>query len=171
MAAPHKLEPLADLFAPPPKEPREDSKAFAWRVLTLLNLFRLLVPIVLIALFLGIKPKTVGAVQPALFIGTGTAYFLFAVMAVWSLKRRWPALKVQTWLQVCVDVVAIAIITYSSGGLNSGLATLLFLPIGVASLIVTQRVAMLFAALNILDGTLIGRNILRHRHYPLPEYD
>src|SRR5262249_37571150 len=39
-----------------------------------------------------------------------------------------------------------ALLTYSSGGMSSGLAALLVLPIGAASLIVRQRLALSFAA-------------------------
>src|SRR5688572_29539594 len=47
---------------------------------------------------------------------------------------------------LCIDVVAIALLTYASGGMTSGLASLLVLPIGAMSFIVRQRLALMFAA-------------------------
>jgi two-component system sensor histidine kinase PilS (NtrC family) len=97
-------------------------------------------------LYLSIAPPPVGQSHSALFIATATGYFLFAVVSISSLKRRWPAAEIQTVINVCVDVIAVALLTYSSGGMSSGLAALLVLPIGAASLIVRQRLALSFAA-------------------------
>ena len=52
----------------------------------------------------------------------------------------------QTFVNVCIDVLAITVLTYASGGMNSGLAALLVLPVGAASFIVRQELALLFAA-------------------------
>ena len=49
---------------------------------------------------------------------------------------------VQTAFNVGVDVLAISLLTYSSGGMNSGLGALLVLPIGAASFVVGQRLAL-----------------------------
>ncbi len=123
------------------------STDLSWRVLTLVNLFRLLVPLLLAVLFLTISPSPVGQMRPPVFIGALVAYFLFAVGSIASIKQRRPTVDIQTIIGVCVDVVAIALLTYSSGGMNSGLAAVLVLPIGAASFIVGQRLAFLFAAL------------------------
>ena len=123
------------------------STDLAWRILTLVNLFRLLVPLLLAILFLTLSPSPVGQIRPALFIGTATAYFLFAVGSISSIKRRWPAIELQTFISICIDVLVIALLTYSSGGVDSGLAALLVLPVGAASFIVRQRLALLFAAM------------------------
>ncbi len=124
-----------------------DSTTLAWRVLALVNLFRLLVPLLLTVLFLTITPSPVGQMRPPIFIGAATAYFLFAVGAIWSIRRRSPPIDVQAVMGVCVDVAIIALLTYSSGGMGSGLAAILVLPIGAASFVVTQRLAFMFAAL------------------------
>ncbi len=55
------------------------STNLAWRVITLVNLFRLLVPLLLVLLLLTLSPSPVGQVQPAMFVGALTAYFLFAL--------------------------------------------------------------------------------------------
>lgn len=123
------------------------STALAWRVLALVNLFRLLVPLLLAILFFTMSPSPVGQLRPSLFMTTTVAYFAFAVLSIAGLKRRWPPIELQTLITVCADVLVIALLTYSSGGMNSGLAALLVLPVGAASFIVQQRLAFLFAAL------------------------
>lgn len=123
------------------------STALAWRVLALVNLFRLLIPLLLGILFFTMKPSPVGTLRPPLFVAVTVGYFLFAVASIAVLKRRWPPIEIQTFVDVSVDIGVIALLTYSSGGMNSGLAALLVLPVGAASFIVPQRLAFLFAAL------------------------
>lgn len=124
-----------------------DSSHLAWRVLTLVNLFRLLVAVLLTVMFLTITPLRVGQVYPGLFIGATAAYFAYALLSIATVKRRWPEVSIQTVAGLCVDVLAIASLTYASGGTSSGLASLLVLPIGAISFIVRQRLALMFAAI------------------------
>ncbi|MET0659534.1 MAG: ATP-binding protein, partial [Steroidobacteraceae bacterium] len=60
---------------------------------------------------------------------------------------------------VSVDVLAITLLTYASGGMNSGLAALLVLPIGAVGLVVGQRWASLFAAMGAI-ALLIQQSVL-----------
>ncbi len=123
------------------------STDLAWRVLTLVNLFRLLAPLLLGILFVTLSPSPVGQLRPPLFVGTATTYFLFALGSIVSIKRRQPAIELQTFVGVCIDVLCIALLTYASGGMNSGLAALMVLPVGAASFIVRPRFAFMFAAM------------------------
>ena len=116
-------------------------------MLALVNLFRLLVPLLLAALFISIAPRPVGQQHPSMFLSVLAAYFAFASCAIPSLRHRWPAIEVQTFIGVCVDVLAIAVLTYASGGMSSGLAALLVLPVGAGSFVVQQRLALMFAAI------------------------
>jgi two-component system sensor histidine kinase PilS (NtrC family) len=123
------------------------SANLAWRVITLVNLFRLLVPLLLLILLVTISPSPVGQARPAMFIGALTAYFLFALGMIPSIKRRWPQIGLQTSISMGVDILVLTLLTYASGGMNSGLAAMLVLPIGAASFVVRQRLALSFAAL------------------------
>jgi two-component system, NtrC family, sensor histidine kinase PilS len=123
------------------------SADLAWRVVTLVNVFRLLVPLLLFLLVATISPAPVGQAEPPLFIGSLIAYFLFALGMISSIKTRWPNITLQTAVSVCVDVLVIALLTYASGGMSSGLAALLVLPVGAASFLVRQRLALTFASL------------------------
>ena len=127
--------------------PDTTNSASSWRILLLLNCFRLLVPIVLGVLFVTVTPAPVGVPYSALFVASLFAYSLFALSCFVSLKRRWPGLQTQTFVHVFCDIAAIGTLTYASGGMGSGLAALLTLPIAAASLIVTLRLGLLLAAL------------------------
>lgn len=118
----------------------------AWRVLALVNVYRLLVPVLLTVLFLSMTPPPVGQIFPGLFMATAAVYFVYAVILIALVKQRWPEIGVQTFVNVCVDIVAISLLTYASGGMTSGLAALLVLPVGAASFVVRQELALLFAA-------------------------
>ena len=119
----------------------------AWRVLALVNLFRLLVAVLLSVMFIAITPTRVGQAYPALFVGATAAYFAYGLLSIATVKRRWPDVPIQTFVGLCIDVTAIAILTYASGGMTSGLASLLVLPIGALSFVVRQRLALMFAAI------------------------
>lgn len=134
------------------------SANLAWRVVALVNLFRLLVPLLLIILFLTITPRPVGQVSAAMFLGALLSYFSFACGVIPMIKRRWPEIGIQTAISVSVDILVIILITYSSGGMNSGLAALLVLPIGAASFIVRLRLGLTFAALAAL--ALLAQQLL-----------
>src|SRR5688572_22769764 len=135
-----------------------DSTHMAWRVLALVNLFRLLVAVLLTVMFVAVTPTRVGQAYPALFVAATAAYFAYALLSIMTVKRRWPEVSVQTFAGLCVDVTAIAVLTYASGGMTSGLASLLVLPIGATSFIVRQRLALMFAAVAALAVLLQQRS-------------
>lgn len=122
-----------------------------WRVLALLNLFRVLVPLMLAVLFFLMSPSPVGQDSPNLFLGTNTAYFVFAALSIAAIKRRWPEIAWQAIVSVCIDIFAITTLTYASGGMSSGLAVMLILPVAAVSCIVRQQLAFLFAAVAALS--------------------
>ena len=134
------------------------STDLSWRVLALVNLYRLLVPLLLVVLYVVMSPSPVGHVHSGLFGITAGVYFLFAVLSIWSVKNHWPEIALQTFISVCVDVVALSLLTYTSGGMNSGLAALLVLPVGAASFVVRKELALMFAALATL-GILVQQSL------------
>ena len=113
---------------------------FAWRVLRLVNVYRILVSVFLLAMFLiADDPRLIGAVQPDLFFATALAYFVFGAMNDFAVTQRWPSLMSQSVVQILVDVVAIMVLTHASGGLDSGLGNLLIVSVGAVSLIWARR--------------------------------
>jgi two-component system, NtrC family, sensor histidine kinase PilS len=113
--------------------------ALAWRVLGLLNLFRLLVPLVLASLhYLLPESTSVGWADPKLFQNVVMAYFAAGIVMIAALKNHWPSLEQQAWVHIALDVVGISLLLYSSGGVASGLGMLLVIPVAAVSLI-TRR--------------------------------
>jgi two-component system sensor histidine kinase PilS (NtrC family) len=118
-----------------------------WRIVQLLNLFRLLAPAVLLAVyFLDAPTRSVGAEFPRLFIAACGGWFAFGVLNLPAIARRWPPLEWQAVLQLAGDTVAVVLIVHASGGIGSGLATLLVLPAGAIALVVRPRLSLTAAA-------------------------
>jgi len=119
-----------------------------WRVISLLNIFRLLVPMVLILVFFFDAPtRSVGTTYPGLFLGICVAHFSFGLVSIQAIQRRWPSAEWLALFQLAVDTVAVTLLIHASGGMGSGLATLLILPAGATAAIVQPRLALLATAL------------------------
>jgi two-component system sensor histidine kinase PilS (NtrC family) len=124
---------------------------FAWRVLILLNLFRLSVGAVLLAVFYLVDaPRIVGDTDEAVawraLIGLLGAGCAFLVM----LQRRWPSAAKQTYLQFATDLVAVVFLIHASGGISSGLGGVLIVSVGALALLLRADRAFMLAALSTL---------------------
>ena len=141
-----------------PSRPAVNSAAadFAWRVLVLLNLFRLSVGAVLLVIFYLVdSPRIVGETDDTLawraliaWLGAGCA-FLFL------LHRRTPSTRWQTYLQFATDVVAVTLLIHASGGISSGLGGVLIVSVGTLALLLPAERAFLLAAVSTL--VLLGQ--------------
>jgi two-component system, NtrC family, sensor histidine kinase PilS len=119
----------------------------AWRVIGLLNLYRLLVPLVLLAVQ-ALSGPDLGllAAQPRLFVSACIAYFTAAVLLVIARRLHWSSLRIVALVNASVDALAIGFILYASGGVASGLGILLVLPVLALTVLAGRRDALLIAA-------------------------
>jgi two-component system sensor histidine kinase PilS (NtrC family) len=120
----------------------------AWRVIGLVNLYRLLVPPSLYALlvFAG-ADASFGAARPDLFLWTCMVYFAAGVAIVIGGRRLLPNLRATTFVHAMVDAVAISLLMFASGGVGSGLGILFVVPVGAMALLADSRDAFVLAAL------------------------
>lgn len=120
----------------------------AWRVIGLVNLYRLLVPTSLYALFaLTGSPTTLGASRPDLFVWTCVVYFACGVAIVVGGRRLLPNLRATTFVHATVDAIAIALLMFASGGVSSGIGILFVVPVGAMALLADSRDAFVLAAM------------------------
>ncbi len=119
----------------------------AWRVIGLLSLYRLLVPLLLLAVqaFAGPGWALVTA-RPSLFVAACVAYFTAALLLVIARRLRWSSLRIVALVNASVDALAIGLILYASGGIGSGLGVLLVLPVLALTVLSGRRDALLIAA-------------------------
>ena len=131
----------------------------AWRVLGLLNLYRLAVPSVLVALaLLAHRPQLLGAASPALYLYSLGAWFATGVVCIGLLKSRWPSLQAQAFIHVAFDIVAVTVLLLTSGGAASGVGLLLIMPVAGVSLLMPPRMATTIAAVAAL--CVLGQQIM-----------
>ncbi|MFZ0009301.1 MAG: HAMP domain-containing sensor histidine kinase [Steroidobacteraceae bacterium] len=119
----------------------------AWRVIGLLNLYRLLVPVVLLAMQSFTGPAWgLTTARPELFVVACIAYFIAAVLLIVARRLHWSSLRIIALVNATVDALAIGLILYAGGGVASGLAILLALPVLTLTVLANRRDALLIAA-------------------------
>ncbi|MDP6993253.1 MAG: HAMP domain-containing sensor histidine kinase [Woeseiaceae bacterium] len=124
-----------------------DESDLTWRVLGTLNIFRIVLALIVIALFFaGGEPRLIGDRYPALFAATAAGYLVFAVVTGFAIRRRWVTAEPQILTQIPIDIAAIVILMHASGGISSGIGGLLVVFVGAGSLILPFRFPAFFAA-------------------------
>ncbi|HKS94051.1 MAG TPA: ATP-binding protein [Gammaproteobacteria bacterium] len=120
--------------------------ALPWRLLRLLNVYRLLVAVLIIAVSATGPAALLGTLNPWMFLWTGIAYLVYALLTVLSLYKRWPGYALQAEIQLMVDTIAVVILMHASGGPVSGLGVLLFVSIVANTVLMPWRIGMGYAA-------------------------
>ncbi len=129
----------------PPVTPPTD---LAWRVIGLLNLYRILVPLVLLSMQWLAGPQWAPVtVRPSLFTSACIAYLSSALLLVVARRLHWATIRIVALINAIVDSAAIALILYAGGGVASGLGILLVLPVAALAVLADHRDAFLIAAL------------------------
>ena len=95
--------------------------ALNWRVLGLLNLYRVLVPLVLLSLYSLGGARGIGVASPQPFFGVAVFYLCFGLGNVILVRRRLGSVFRQTILQATVDMAASMVLLHTWGGVASGL--------------------------------------------------
>jgi len=119
----------------------------AWRVVGLLNLYRVLVPVVLVSALWASGPQLTMVPRPVLFLAACVLYFTAAVLLVIARRLRWSTLRLVAIVNASVDSTAIGLILYASGGVSSGFGILLVLPVLAMATLAKHRDALLIAAM------------------------
>jgi two-component system, NtrC family, sensor histidine kinase PilS len=139
-------------------DPRSDTKpALNWRVLGLLNLYRLAAPLVLLALYPLGSARGFAVESRGLFFGATLAYLFFGLGSIILVRRRLASVYVQTIGQATVDLTLLLLVLHACGGIASGLGLLLLLPVGGLAFLLPPRSALFLAAvaaLAVLSDTI-----------------
>lgn len=128
---------------------------FGWRLLKLLNGFRLALGLLLLAVFVLVRePRIIGDASAPLALGALVGMLVFSALAMPMLARRRPGIHTQAYLQFAADVAAILALVHASGGVSSGLGGLLIVTVGALGLLVRRDHAYALAAIATL-GMLV----------------
>jgi two-component system sensor histidine kinase PilS (NtrC family) len=120
--------------------------ALNWRVLGLLNLYRVLAPLVLLGLYPLGSARGFTVDSRPLFFGATLAYLGFGIGNIVLVRWRLAGLHVQTLLQATVDLTLLMLLLHACGGISSGLGLLLLLPVGGLAFLLPPRSALFLAA-------------------------
>ncbi len=126
------------------------------RIIGLLNLYRLLLPPVLLLIRMVTSPQpTLGAEHPRLFTALCVLYLAAGIMLVLAVRsRRWPLRNVALFGGL-TDAIAIPALMYASGGVVSGLGILLVLPVGATALLLADNRTAFFIAATATVAVLV----------------
>jgi two-component system sensor histidine kinase PilS (NtrC family) len=138
------------------QEPRRYSGLFGrdertpesfWISLRYFNLYRMAVA----ALFLGATlfyadALNLGSHRLDIFRGVAAVYLVFGAMFHSVLRNLRDLFNLQLSAHVFLDIVAITLLMYASGGLRSGLGVMLLIALIGAALVAPIRLALLYAA-------------------------
>jgi two-component system, NtrC family, sensor histidine kinase PilS len=130
---------------------RIDSEpALSWRVLGLLNLYRVLAPLMLLGLFFLGGARGIAVTSPQLFIAASISYLCFGLGNVILVRRRLANVQIQTILQAAVDLTVLMLILHACGGVASGLGLLFLVPVGSLAFLLPPRSALFLAAVTVI---------------------
>ena len=135
---------LPELFV----RPEERIPDSFWISLRYFNLYR----IVLAAVFLGATlvyddSVNLGAHSLPLFRYLAAGYLFMAIVFQGVLRDLRDKFELQVTLHACLDILAITLLMYASGGIRSGLGVMLLISLTGAAIVAPRRLTFLYAAL------------------------
>lgn len=140
------------------------AEADDWRLLLALCLYRLLLVILLTSLQqLGALAQFFDELKPSVFHSACLLYALAALLLVIPAVSRRPALPVQSLANFVLDLIAVMVLVYASGGVQGGLGLLLLPSVVGASLHLSARLATLLAA--VATFASFGEEIIHNYPY------
>ncbi|WP_413437262.1 nitrogen regulation protein NR(II) [Sulfuriferula sp. GW1] len=128
--------------------PSTPEPASYWRTLHYLNLYRLTLGGVFLAIsLLSSDQPLLGQENPGLFFLYSIIYLGLAALAIVTIGLRKPRFEWQVSFQILTDIVLIVLMMSVSGGVRSGLGLLLIVSLVSSGLISRGRLVLLHAAL------------------------
>ncbi|MCX7148456.1 MAG: ATP-binding protein [Rhodocyclales bacterium] len=119
-----------------------------WRSLRYFSVYRLSIALLfLVAAIVFGDTISLGTQDARLFGRVAPVYLLLAIVFLVALLRRPRRFNLQLSVQVAVDIAALTLMMFASGGQKSGIAVLLLVVVAGAALVGQGRMALFYAAL------------------------
>ena len=124
-----------------------DDTAYTWGPLNFLNLYRLLISGLFVTFYFTGNPFPQLASHNAnLFYGASGSYLIAALIFGMMIRLRTPDFNIQIHTQIFSDILFTILIMHASGGVQSGLGTLIIIAIAGGSIVIRGRHSLLFAS-------------------------
>lgn len=149
-----------------------DSEVYTWGPLNFLNLYRILISGLFVTFYFTGNPfPQLASHNVYLFYGASGGYLLSALIFGMMIHLRSPEFNIQIHIQILSDIIFTTLIMHASGGVQSGLATLIIISIAGGSIVIRGRHSLFFASIasiailfeeyyNKLEGTYLEGNSL-----------
>ncbi|MCW8900675.1 MAG: ATP-binding protein [Gammaproteobacteria bacterium] len=124
-----------------------DDVAYTWGPLNFLNLYRLLISGLFITFYFTGNPfPQLASHNPYLFYGASGSYLIAGLLFGMMIRLRKPDFNIQIHIQILSDIIFTTLIMHASGGVQSGLGTLIIISIAGGSIVIRGRHSLLFAS-------------------------
>lgn len=126
-----------------------------WRLLQQFNFYRVIMAVafLVIALIPGNFPPF-GETGPGWFVLASMLYTVIGVSAIFSIRLRTPDFDSQVTVLAFIDIMLIALIMHSSGGMSSGLGLLMLVSVAECSVLLSRRMTIFYASLGTLAALI-----------------
>lgn len=125
-----------------------NTTAYTWGPLNFLNLYRLLISALFVAFYFTGNPfPQLAAHNPSLFYGASGCYLISAFVFGMMIRLRKPDFNLQVHIQIISDIIFTTLLMHASGGVQSGLGTLILISIAGGSIVIRGRHSLLFASI------------------------
>lgn len=118
-----------------------------WHSLLYFNFYRVIVALVLVGSSVWLADNIpFGSYQRGVFVYVNLIYIALTVVAFASIMWRQPSFHIQLSTFVGLDIAAVTLMLYASGGVTSGLGLLLFPSLAAAGLMAMGHLTLFYAA-------------------------
>ncbi len=125
-----------------------DDEAYTWGPLNFLNLYRILISGLFVTFYFTGNPfPQLASHNIYLFYGASGGYLISALVFGMMIRLRTPDFNLQIHIQILSDIIFTTLLMHASGGIQSGLGTLIIISIAGGSIVIRGRHSLLFASI------------------------
>lgn len=144
----------------------------SWRELRAYSIYRLFLAAALFSVFyFKLPPEFLGSSDPKLYGSISALYLFVAVVFIFVTYKKSGRFDSNTRLQLIIDIVFITFIINTSGGLQTGLGTLLVVVIVVGGALIPGRLSIFIASIATLSVLIevgysqyVGDQVTKYSH-------
>ena len=148
------------------------STTTSWRELTVFSIYRLFLTIALFSVFyFKLPPEFLGASEPDLYSKVSLLYSFTALVFVILTVKRVGRFEANTRTQLVLDIIFITLIINASGGLQTGLGSLLVVVVVAGGALIPGRLSVFIAAIATLSvllevsySQIVGDGVTKYSH-------
>jgi two-component system sensor histidine kinase PilS (NtrC family) len=120
----------------------------SWRALIMFAGYRFfLAGILFLVFYFKLPPEFLGSHDPRLYSSVSQLYLLVALVLLIFTLKHWGDVHSQIKIQLLLDIIALTLLIHASGGLQTGLGSLLLVVVVAGGALVPGKLAAFIAAI------------------------